>query len=221
MNKVGIIIIILVILVLLGLFTIFGINQYVKNMANTKILESFSDIKDMEAILVLGCEVKPDGSLSLMLKDRLDKAIQLYKAGVAPKVIVSGDHRTDHYDETNAMKNYMMKNNIPSEDIFMDHAGFATYDSMYRAKYIFKVEKCVVVTQEYHLYRAVYIGNALGMETYGTSAIKTKYNGQSARNFREFLARNKDFIKCIFKPHSTYLGDTIPVSGSGDVTNDK
>ena len=221
MKKVGITIIVLIIIVILGVFITFGINQYVKSMAGAKILENFSDIKGIEAILILGCEVKPDGSLSLMLKDRLDKGIELYKAGVAPKIIVSGDHGTEHYDETNAMKNYMIENNIPSEDIFMDHAGFATYDSMYRAKYIFKVEKCIVVTQEYHLYRAVYIGNALEMETYGVASAKVDYYGQTKRDFREFLARNKDFVKCIFKPHSTYLGDTIPVSGNGDITNDK
>lgn len=151
MKKVGILIIILIILVLIGFFITFGINQYVKNMANAKMLEDFSNVKDIEAILVLGCEVKPDGSLSLMLKDRLDKAIELYKSGMAPKVIVSGDHGTEHYDETNAMKKYMINNGVPSEDIFMDHAGFATYDSMYRAKNIFQAEKCIVVTQEYHL----------------------------------------------------------------------
>lgn len=221
MKKVGIFIIILIILILIGLSISFGVNQYVKNMAKDKILDDFSNIRDIEVILVLGCEVKPDGSLSLMLKDRLDKAIELYKSGVAPKVIVSGDHGTAHYDETNAMKNYMMENGIPSENIFMDHAGFSTYDSMYRARHIFKVDKCVVVTQEYHLYRTVYIGSALGIETYGAASAKIDYNGQEKREFREFLARNKDFIKCIFRPRSTYLGETIPVSGNGNITNDK
>lgn len=221
MKKIIIMLVIFIVLLVLGLIITISINQYVKKSSKDKILEDFSDIKDIDAILILGCEVKEDGSLSLMLKDRLDKGINLYKSGVAPKVIVSGDHRKEHYDETNAMKSYMIKNGVPSEDIFMDHAGFSTYDSMYRANYIFQVKKCVIVTQEYHLYRAIYIGNSLGIETYGAYAVKTKYYGQIRRDFREVLARNKDFIKCIIKPQSTYLGDTIPVSGNGDITNDK
>jgi len=220
MKKIIIVLIILAILAGLGLIIAISINQYVKSSSQKKIIEGKIELKDIDAILILGCQVKPDGSLSMMLQDRLDKGIELYKSDAAPKVIVSGDHGEEHYDETNAMKKYMIENGVPSEDIFMDHAGFATYDSMYRAKNIFGVKRCIVVTQEYHLYRAIYIGNALGMETYGVAAIKTNYNGQTARNFREFLARNKDFIKCIFKPQSTYLGDTIPVSGNGDVTND-
>lgn len=221
MKKLIIALVILIALIIVGFVITILINQYVKNVNREKILEDFSNVKDIDAILVLGCEVRPDGSLSPMLKDRLDRGIELYKIGVAPKVIVSGDHGQDHYDETNAMKQYMIDNGVPSEDIFMDHAGFATYDSMYRAKYIFGVKKCLVVTQEYHLYRAMYIGNALGMETYGAAAAKTNYYGQLGRDFREYLARNKDFVKCIIKPQSTYLGDSIPVSGNGDATNDK
>ena len=102
----------------------------------------------------------------------------------------------------------------------MDHAGFSTYESLYRASYIFKVESLTVVTQEYHLYRALYIGNELGIKTYGVPAKKTRYYGQSKREIREILARDKDFVKCIFKSKPTYLGESIPVSGSGDLTND-
>lgn len=193
-------VIILFILVILGLIISMLINQYVKGYAKKNILANYSEIGDIDAILILGCEVKPDGSLSLMLKDRLDKGIELYKNGVAQKVIVSGDNREEHYDETTAMKQYLIENDVPSEYIYMDDIGLSTYDSMYRAKNVFQVKKCVVVTQEYHLYRAIYIGNKLGMETYGESSIKINYDGQLKREFREFLARNKDFIKCIFKP---------------------
>jgi len=221
MKKVELILVVLVVLLIVGLFITILINQYVKNLAKKKIVEDGSGVQGIDAILILGCQVKPDGSLSTMLKDRLDKGIELYKDGLASKVIVSGDHGQAHYDETNAMKSYMIEKGIPSEDIFMDHAGFATYDSMYRAKYIFQVNKCIVVTQEYHLYRAIYIGNALGMETYGIPALKANYAGQVGRDFREFLARNKDFVKSIIKSKATYLGDKIPISGNGDVTNDK
>ena len=213
-----------IIFIIIGIITVSGVfmvNWFVKLSTKDKIIEDYSNIKDADAILILGCEVKPDGSLSLMLKDRLDKGIELYKNGVATKVIVSGDHGREDYDEVNAMKKYMIQNEVPREDIFMDHAGFNTYDSMYRAKNIFNVNKCVVVTQKYHLYRSVYIGNALGMETYGVPAQNIKYVGQLRRDIREVLARDKDVVKCIFKPQATYMGDTIPVSSNGDITNDK
>ena len=102
----------------------------------------------------------------------------------------------------------------------MDHAGFSTYESIYRAKDIFEAKKVVIVTQEYHLYRALYIANQLGLEAYGVGADPRQYVGATYRELREILARDKDFIKCIFKPEPTYLGDTIPVSGNGDITND-
>ena len=110
---------------------------------------------------------------------------------------------------------------VPSENIFMDHAGFSTYESIYRAKEIFKAKKVVIVTQKYHLYRALYIANQLGLEAYGVGSDPRKYVGATYRELREILARDKDFIKCIFKPEPTYLGETIPVSSNGNATNDK
>lgn len=221
MRKMTICIIILLSLIVIGLGAIMIIDAYVISNSKEYIKEDTKLIQDADAIVILGCQVKEDGTLSLMLRDRLNKGVELYKAGVAPKVIVSGDHTREDYDEVNAMKNYLIENGIPSSDIFMDHAGIATYDTMYRAKNIFGVEKCVAVTQNYHLYRTIYIGNKLGMETYGYASEGENYFGQAMRDLRETLARNKDFVKCIFKPKSTYLGESIPVSGNGDVTNDK
>ena len=119
------------------------------------------------------------------------------------------------------MKEFAINEGVPSEDVFMDHAGFSTYDSIYRAKEIFKAKNIIIVTQEYHLYRALYIAESLGLNAYGVSADSRKYAGQTSRELREILARDKDFVKSIFKPKSTYLGEEIPVSGNGDVTNDK
>ena len=119
------------------------------------------------------------------------------------------------------MKNYAIEEKIPSEDIFMDHAGFSTYESIYRAKEIFGVKTMIIVTQEYHLYRALYIANQLGIKAYGVNADKIKYSDEIYREAREILARNKDFVKVIFKPKPTYLGENIPINGSGDITNDK
>ena len=117
--------------------------------------------------------------------------------------------------------NYAIEKGVPSENIFMDHAGFSSYESVYRAKEIFGANKIIIVTQKYHLYRSLYIANQLGVEAYGVGSDPRKYVGQFYREFREILARNKDFVKCIFKPKPTYLGEIIPVSGSGDVTNDR
>ena len=203
------------------LFIIFMPNLYVKNSIRNKIIEEkYNDIKDYDCILVLGAGVWKNGP-SPILKDRLDKAIELYKMGVAPKIIMSGDHGTEEYDEVNSMKKYAIDNGVPSEDIFMDHAGFSTYDSMYRAKYVFGAKKMVIVTQEYHIYRALYISHNLNIDVIGIPAEKINYSGQESRELREILARDKDFVKCLYKPKSKYLGDEISLSDSGDITNDK
>ena len=119
------------------------------------------------------------------------------------------------------MKKYAIKNGVDSSDIFMDHAGLSTYDSMYRLKHIFNVNKVLIVSQEYHLYRAVYIARKLGIDAYAVSAEDKNYSGQLYRDIREIIARVKDYFKVKINPESTYTGDIIPVIGDGDVTNDK
>ena len=212
----------ILILIIILLVAILGINFYVQVSTKNKIIKDneYSKIEEVDCIVVLGASVWGD-TPSPMLEDRLLQAIELYKNNIAPKIIVSGDHGTEYYDEVNTMKNYLLENGIPEEDIFMDHAGFSTYDSIYRAQAIFGAKKIVVVTQEYHLYRALYIAKRLGIEAYGVRTNPRQYAGAVYREVREILARNKDFVKCILKPEPTYLGDTIPVSGSGNATNDK
>jgi len=212
---------ILIVAVTMIIFVL-SINFYVKSSTKNQIIENedYSNIKNIDCILVLGAGVWGDKP-SPMLEDRLEEAIKLYKSNVSSKIIMSGDHGKEEHDEVNIMKNYAIEKGIPSEDIFMDHAGFSTYESIYRARDIFEVKKVVIVTQKYHLYRALYIANQLGLEAYGVGADPRQYVGATYREIREIIARDKDFIKCIFKPKPTYLGDTIPVSGNGDVTNDK
>ena len=209
-------------LAVVGTATLFIINGYVKASAKGRILttQKAAELEDVDCIIILGCQVKDDGSLSHMLRDRLMRGLEVYETGAAPKLLMSGDHGREEYDEVGAMKNYAIENGVPSEHVFMDHAGSSTYETMYRAKEIFKAEKVIIVTQEYHLYRALYIAERLGMEAYGVSADLNRYAGQSMRDFREVLARCKDWAMCIFKPEPTYLGEAIPVSGNGDITND-
>ena len=207
----------------LGVLSVFLINSHVKSAAQERILtvDEAAQIPDVDCIIVLGCQVRDDGSLSDMLHDRLARGVELYHAGAAPKLLMSGDHGQDDYDEVGAMKRFAIENGVASENVFKDHAGFSTYETMYRAKEIFQAKKVVIVTQEYHLYRAIYIAEQLGMEAYGVSSDLQTYRGQTQRDVREVLARCKDYVMCLLKPESTYLGDAIPVSGNGDVTNDE
>ena len=199
------------------------LNGHVKAVTRDNILtvEEANKLEDIDCIIVLGCLVRDDGTLSDMLRDRLIVGVKLYEAGASPKIIMSGDHGRVDYDEVNAMKQYAIDNGVPSSDVFMDHAGFSTYETIYRAKEVFGADKVLIVTQEYHLYRALYIAKQLGIEAYGVSADLNTYGGQTKRDVREILARCKDFAMCIIKPEPTYVGDSIPINGNGDITNDK
>ena len=176
---------------------------------------------DADCILVLGAGVYADGSLSPMLNDRLSRGVELYQNGAAPKLLMSGDHGTAEYDEVNAMKQFALDHGVRSEDVFMDHAGFSTYESIYRAQAIFGAKRVVIVTQRYHLYRALYLARRMGLEAYGVASDLRAYSGQPYYSAREILAQSKDFLKALFHPEPTYLGETIPISGNGDLTNDR
>ena len=211
--------IIIISAIIFAIFAILAlsINFYVIKSTEKQIVTEFD--KTYDCILVLGAGVK-NGSPKPMLEHRLDYAIDLYNKGVSSKIIMSGDHGRKDYDEVNVMKSYAIEKGVPSQDIFMDHAGFSTYESIYRARDIFKVKSMVIVTQEYHLYRALYIANEFGIEAVGYASDPRAYAGQAYRELREIIARDKDFLYCIFKPKPTYLGNAIPVSGNGDLTND-
>lgn len=205
------------ILLILAMSTVFLINCYVKNSSAKNIVstQEIDNLNNYDCIVVLGCGVQADGKPSAMLSDRLKRATELYKLGVAPKILMSGDHGREGYDEVNTMKDYALSHGVSEEDIFLDHAGFSTYETMYRAKEIFGAEKIIVVTQQYHLYRALYIADKLGLEAVGVNSDYRIYAGQKYRDAREIAARCKDFVTCIIKPEPTFLGETIPVSGDG------
>lgn len=147
----------LILALLLGLAAL-GLSLWVWGSSRSYLLsaEEAGQLGGVDAILVLGCGVRPDGSPSLMLRDRLETGLQLYEAGAAPKLLLSGDHGSIGYDEVNAMKDYVLERGVPSEDVFLDHAGFSTYESMYRARDVFQAQRVIIVSQRYHLYRAVY-----------------------------------------------------------------
>ena len=199
-----------------------SINAFVMLSVDEDIFspEDFATTDSYDCILVLGAGVR-DGRPTDMLRDRLDTAVELYFSGVAKKLLVSGDHGSDDYDEVNVMKDYAVEKGVPSEDIFMDHSGFSTYESIYRADAVFGVESCIIVTQKYHLFRALYAAEQFGMRAVGVSADVREYSGAFYRETRETLARVQDFFECLFKPLPTCLGDPVDIGGDGNITNDK
>lgn len=208
----------------IGLVYAVSVDSYIRSSSEKQILsvEDAAKAGDTDCILVLGAGVHGE-TLSHMLEDRVKTGISLYKAGASPKILMSGDHGRTDYDEVNAMKNYAKNEGVASSDIFMDHAGFSTYESLIRAKEIFGAKKIIIVSQKYHLYRALYIARYLGLDAVGVDAQLRPYAADTNifNTLREFLARNKDFLYVRLHPAPTYLGDAIPINGNGDITNDK
>lgn len=179
--------------------------------------DTFKNDKKADCILILGAGVK-DGKPKPMLRDRLLTGIELYKSGAAKKIIMSGDHGRADYDEVNVMRAFALEQGVKAEDIFLDHAGFSTYDSVYRAKNIFGAENIIIVSQKYHLYRALYIAKKLDVNAAGVAADLNTYGGQLKRDIREIIALDKDFFKCFIKPEAEIMGDKIPLDGDGSIT---
>lgn len=182
-------------------------------------LREFRSIQP-QCILVLGAAVYADGTPCPMLKDRLDTGIALYKAKAAPKLLFSGDNGQVEYNEVEAMLSYAVDRGIPKKDIFLDHAGFSTYESVFRAKEVFQVNRMIVVTQTYHLFRALYGCGRMDIEALGAGSDQEAYAGKESRELREVLARDKDVVKWMFQPNPKYLGDPIPINGDGRQTQE-
>jgi len=211
----------LVFSIIVGIYALI-VNAYVVSSAKKEIIspEEATNLTDVDCIIVLGCLVRPSGKPSDMLADRLRRGVELYESGAAPKILMSGDHGQKEYNEVQTMKQYALDAGIESSDIFMDHAGFCTYDSIYRAKEIFGAKKIIIVSQEYHLHQALLIARKLGIEAVGVASDYHTYGGQTYRDIREIIARNKDFLYTIIKPKPKYLGEAIPISGDGNLTQD-
>lgn len=212
----------LIIVGLISALVVYVLNLYVirKYDQNIVSIEEASDIEP-QCILVLGAGVWSNDQPSPMLNDRLLQGIELYDNGVADRILMSGDHGQVGYDEVNVMKAFAVEAGVEPDHVFMDHAGFSTYESMVRAKEVFEVDSMIIVTQEYHLYRALYIANELGIEAYGVHADLRTYGGQRDRDIREIAARVKDYFYILAEPEPTYLGDVIPIGGSGQLTDDE
>jgi SanA protein len=210
-----------VVCLIIAVIAIFAVTNAITILGSKGSIVDKQDAQssNADAIVVLGASVLADGTPSTILQDRLDDGIALYFAGAAPKIIMSGDNGSASYNEVKAMKAYAISQGVPSEDIFCDHAGFSTYESMYRAKYVFGCQRIVVATQTYHLYRALWSAKSLGMEAIGVPSDYRDYQKQRYYNIRELPARTKDFFQALLRLPSTYVGDPISLNQSGDVTN--
>ncbi|HBU06542.1 MAG TPA: hypothetical protein DEB09_00485 [Candidatus Magasanikbacteria bacterium] len=215
----------IIILFLIGCVALFlfyaSVNYYI--VASTFQDEYAIDIDQVgqfQTALVLGAKVNNNGSLSAILGDRAKTALELYQNKKVQKILVSGDHGTTEYDEVNAMKKYFLDNGVLAEDIFLDHAGFDTYDSIYRARDIFQVESVIIVTQRFHLPRALYMAKNLGLNAKGFSADKQIYKGEARLEFRESLARIKAFFSILFNTKPKFLGEVIPITGDSRLSWD-
>ena len=210
-------VVLLLLFVLLFAITLLSLNAAIKSVTKDKILEphTAAQLGDIDCILVLGCHVR-----SQYLADRLTTAFGLYDMGASPKLLMTGDHGREVYDEVNYMLDKAEEHGIERKDVFTDHAGFSTYESIYRAKEIFGAKRIIIVTQEYHLYRALYLAEKLGIEAYGVSASLHGYGSQDYQDMRESLARMKDFFYALVKPEPTFLGDSIPISGDAYPSHD-
>ena len=214
--KKKIVILLVIIIILVTLMTLF-INLYMINSTSNQIVSMDKLDNDYDAIVVLGCKVEGN-SPSLMLSRRLEKAKEIYNK-LGTKLLLTGDHGKNNYDEVNVMKNYLLDYNIDSKDIFLDHAGFNTYDSLYRAKYVFEAKKIVIVTQRYHMYRALYLANRLDLEAVGVAADDIPQKTIMVKNkIREILSRDKNFFVGLIKPQSKYVGEVISLNQDGVVT---
>ena len=201
-----------------GIVSFFFIQRHIVQSTTEYILHDAADAPLSDAVMVLGAFVTKSGNPSLILRDRLDYGHELYIQGKAKKILISGDHGQVDYDEVNTMRNYLLEKGVPSEDIFMDHAGFNTYDSMYRAKAIFGVETLLISTQEFHINRAVFIARKLEIQAYGyPCADKPTYN-MIVLNIRESLARAKAYWDTLVMRNPRFLGEPIPISGNGNET---
>jgi len=208
----------IVTLLLFAIIVLVLINITVINESDEYVYKDISKLPEKQAVIILGAFVRGD-MLSNVLEDRVVMGLEIYNSHKCEKILLSGDHGKVDYDEVNGMRLYILSNyeNVPEEDIFLDHAGFDTYDSLYRAKEIFEIENAVIVTQDFHINRAVYIARKLGIDAVGFSVNQEKYHKilQLRWRSREVLSRIKAFFDIKVHSKPKYLGEIIPIKGDG------
>lgn len=210
------IILILAGVALIGLLALGLINKYVRSSVAGKIQTSITEIPAEDpprVAIVFGARVWDDGELSHALYDRVLTAVELYRAGRVKKILMSGDNPTEFYDEPTAMKEAAVKLGVPAADIVLDFAGRRTYDTCYRAKEIFEVNKAILVTQEFHQARALYLCTNLGVDSLGITANRRRYLHENSWARREFLAVASAWFEMNVFSFEPIKGAKEPISG--------
>ncbi|MFA6096534.1 MAG: ElyC/SanA/YdcF family protein [Candidatus Paceibacterota bacterium] len=193
---------------------IISINYIEIKSSERSVYRDIGGIETNRTAIVFGAKVRGE-NMSSMFEDRVVSALELYRARKIEKILVSGDHGRPEYDEVNAAKDYLVSNGADADDIFTDYAGFDTYDTLYRAKEIFGVEGAILVTQEFHLYRALFIAKSINMNVVGYASDRHDYPGKEIYSGRELFARVKAYFDVILKSKPKFLGDKIPIEGDG------
>jgi SanA protein len=199
------------VLFLIGLFFLPWMWRQAVQIYYGSQIHTVESIAPSQVAIVFGAAVYSDGRLSSVLRDRMDTAITLYKSGKVEKLLVSGDNSADHYNEPGAMMNYAIRNGVVPADIQPDYAGLRTYDTCYRARNIFQIEEAILVTQAFHLPRAIFTCQQLGIVAAGTVADLRPYRGASWYEFREVIATTRALWDVLRREPSQILGDTIPL----------
>ena len=211
----------LIVLAIIGLMLVLSVNFYVKSLTNVLIYNSLNQVPNENVGIIFGAGIIGDKP-SKYLKDRLDKGIELYNSNKINKILISGDNGSDEHDELTVMKKYCFEKGVDSTKIYIDYAGFDTYSTMYRAKNIFKIKSAVLISQKYHLNRALYIGNRLNIKSIGFSANEGEYRNYSYVCFREYFSTFKAVLDIIRNRKPKFLGNEININGISNYSkNDK
>jgi len=204
---------------LLGIIVVLGINLLVKSQTDPVIFLKEKDTPGTKVAIIFGAGIN-NNKPSKYLKDRLDAGIKLYNNHKIDKILLSGDNGSNEHDELTVMKLYCYEHGVDTTKIYLDYAGFDSYSTLYRSKYIFNIDTAILVSQKYHLNRCINIGNKLGVKSYGFAADQGTYQGYKYASFREYFAVVKSTIDILIgrKPH--FLGKTVDINGPSNYTKE-
>lgn len=205
---------------IIGFWSVWFVNLSVLNGASLIAPDCDKNVSKYPIAIVLGARVIGEKQVSDVYADRLQEAVNIYENKKVAKILVSGDHEQIDYDEVNAGKEFLLKAGVAPSDIYLDHAGLDTFSTMYRAKYIFGIKRALIITQEFHLPRALYLANALELEVLGCSADLHTYQDIKKMKQREILARVKAWIDTSFMATPKYMGSTYDINERGEQTWD-
>jgi len=206
---------IIIALVIVSIFTLTSLlSVFIQVKSNEHIYHNIVEIPAAQVAVIPGAAILRNGKISPVFRDRVDRAIELYTAGKVKKILVTGDNSSETHNEVNPAQTYLIEHNIPEADIFLDHAGFDTYSSMYRARDIFLTDSIIVVSQSFHLPRSIFIARCLGINAIGMNADEGSYKWQNY--VREMFANDKALLNLLFQRKPKYLGEEIPIMGEGN-----